>query len=70
MPYISLIFYEYFADVKGKQTARIARSGRLKTGTMSLKVIFCGLTQISAVNMHQQNKESSVNGKYTLVDFS
>jgi len=37
---------------------------------MSLKVIFCGLTQISAVNMHQQNKESSVNGKYTLVDFS
>jgi len=56
-------------DDKGKHTARIGRSGRLMTGTMSWKVTFCGLSQISDVIIRQHNKACSVNGKYTLVDF-
>jgi len=70
MLYISRIFYECFVGVTGKYTARIGRFGRLMTGTMSLKVTSCGQSQISDVNMHQHNKECSLNGTYTLVDFA
>jgi len=69
--YISLIFYEHFVDVTGKHTAKIGRSDRLMTGKMSLKKeLFCGLSQISDVNMHQHKKECSVNGTHTLVYFA
>jgi len=70
MLYISLTFYECFVDVTRKHTARIGRSDRLVTGSMSLKVtFFADYSQISDANMHQHNKGCFVNGTYTFVDF-
>jgi len=65
---IHLNCFECFVDVAGKDTARIGRSDKLMTEAMSLKVTFCGLSQISDVNMPQRNNGCSVNGTHTLVD--